>query len=685
MPKTKTIKQLVLYTLLFLFAGITTLAQSNEAPVRVSAVHGRLALDSISAVREWKDGIAGAWLAPQAETKRRAQYAIYFTLQNDQADAGNLFLRNCDNGVTEMFVLDNLGHTISTQKTGYYISIQNKFGHDEQAFLPVHLNAGQTVNIRMLISGYNGNKPDASVSVYDTEAYYKFYKDTATTANTQEYITTFFTGAIFMMMVFFWFMYIKSRQALYGRYALYLTMQLLYGLLRIGPTTLIGYATLHYPVLKASLISPIILVAVAGYAWFINELLDLKHTRPRLYQQLKWVAICLLCYSFIDWIVFYSFPNLSFQALTFFVVRIVLVLINLYILFSVAVFVKSSIKKYYIIGNSFFLLFGVLAGFKEINAIFSGTYFASLNNANWYMIGILLECIFFAFALGIRIKELQQEKQKADTMLIEQMQVNEKLMREANQQLEAKVAERTAHILEQEKKIETARLLETKAAYEKQLSESRMQALRSRMNPHFLFNSLNSIKYFILKNENDTAAFYLNRFSKLLRQILEYSNHETITLQQELDTLKIYLEIESLRFDQSFHYDIRVDESIVADRVNVPPLILQPFVENAIWHGLANSDKSDKFCNVEVFRQNGHIRISISDNGIGRAAAAIIKEHKINKLNGESFGMKITEERISIFNSGSNGNLKVAVEDNVDEAELASGTTINITLQNKQT
>ncbi len=637
----------------------------------------------MSTVSEWNNGVKGNQLAVTDKTKRSQKYSIDLSLLNDYAADTSFYLRNCDNGISELIVKDARGQVLATQKTGYYSSIKERFGQDEQGFMPVTLKAGALANIQLLVSGYNGARPDMSVSIYSAEAYYKFYKDSTVTANTQEYITIFFIGSIFMMLVFFWFMYINSRQALYGRYAMYLTMQLVYGLLRIGPTTLIGYFTLQFPVLKASLISPMILVAVAGYAWFINELLDLKHQRPSLHKQLKWVSIGLWCYSLVDWLVYYTMPNLPFQATSFFIIRIVLVLINLYILFSVAVFVKSSIKKYYIIGNSLFLIFGVVAAFKEINAVFSSTYFAKLNNANWYMVGIMLECIFFAFALGIRIKELQQEKQITSKRLIEQMQVNEKLMLEANQQLELKVAERTAHILEQEKKIETATLQKTKAYYEKQLSESRMQALRSRMNPHFLFNSLNSIKYFILKNENDTAAFYLNKFSKLLRQILEYSNRETISLQQELDTLKLYLEIESLRFDQSFHYHIEVDENLLPEKIQVPPLILQPFVENAIWHGLANSDKSDKFCKVEVNKLNGNIRISIIDNGVGRAVAAIIKENKVNKLNEESFGMKITEERISIFNTGSNGKLKIAVEDNVDETELALGTTINITLQNE--
>ena len=613
------------------------------------------------------------------------QYNIGFNVQNDTGADTTYYLRNTDNGITEMTITDKSGAVLATQKTGYYTNIAERFGHDEQGFMPIRLRAGELAAVQLLVSSYNGTKAEVTAAIYSSEAYYKFYKDNTTTANTQEYITVFFVGAIFMIFVFFFFMYLKSRQALYGRYALYLGLQLVYGLLRIGPTTLIGYGSLQAPILKASLITPIILVAVAGYAWFLNELLDLKNQQPKLYQQLRWISIGLWVYSLADWLLFYSMPNLPFQSTSFFIIRIVLVFVNVYILFSVAVFVKSSIRIYYIIGNTLFLIFGVLAAFKEINNVFAGTYLAKLNNANWYMIGILLECIFFAFALGIRIKELQQEKDGATRKLIEQMQLNEKIMQEANLQLELKVAERTAHILEQEKKIEAATLMKTRASYEKQLSESRMQALRSRMNPHFLFNSLNSIKYFILKNENDTAAFYLNKFSKLLRQILEYSNHETITLQQELETLKLYLEIESLRFDQSFHYHIVVDEGLVPDSIQVPPLILQPFVENAIWHGLANSDKSDKFCKVEVNKQNGNINISIIDNGVGRAVAAIIKENKINKLNTESFGMKITEERISIFNTGSNGKLKIAVEDNMDEGLQAAGTTINITLQNSLT
>ena len=205
-----------------------------------------------------------------------------------------------------------------------------------------------------------------------------------------------------------------------------------------------------------------------------------------------------------------------------------------------------------------------------------------------------------------------------------------------------------------------------------------MQALRSRMNPHFIFNSLNSIKYFILKKENDTAEFYLNKFSRLLRLILDYTTHETITLQQELEALNVYLEIESVRFDQSFHYHIQVDETVDIDSINIPPLLLQPFVENAIWHGLANSEKDDKVCRIHISRHNGNVVMQIKDNGVGRRESARINA---NKISHNSHGLKITDERVMLFNNTNKGLLNIDVQDLKDETNEPAGTTVNITLK----
>ena len=653
-------------------------AQSPKTVIKLSDVHGISALEHF-ATTQTADGT----ILPHPDSaEAKKHYITGFSVINDFDKDTVFYLRNTDNAYTNVILKGTNGKILSTILTGYYVPINKRFGHDENGFIPLAVRTGQTVFITVDVVGYIGQKANVYCGLYTPEAYYKFYKTGYPEENTQDYLVVFFVGAIFMLMVFFCFMYLKSKQALYGRYAFYLSFQFVYGLMRLGPTTLIGYYFFHVPVLKITLLEPIVMAAIGGYIWFVMALLNLKPNHPRLFKLLKTMAVVLWIYSFVYWLVFYIDPEMKLRVPAFYVVRFLLISINIFVLWVVAAKVKSSVKTYYIIGNILFIAFSFLAGFSAAGTIFTSGYLSMLKGANWYSMGILAECIFFAFGLGIRIKELQREKNEASNRLIEQMQLNETLMQNINQQLEQKLAEGTAKILEKEKELQTATLQETKSLYEKQLSDSRMQALRSRMNPHFLFNSLNSIKYFILKNENDTAAFYLNRFSKLLRQILEYSNEETITLQQELDTLKLYLEIESLRFDKSFHYDIRVEEDIIATQINIPPLILQPFVENAIWHGLANSETDDKFCLVYVHKVNDQVMISIQDNGVGRLAAAVIKDNKLNKLNDESFGMKITQERINIFNAWSDNKLKVSVEDHENEYHEACGTTIKIIVQN---
>ncbi|PDS21631.1 sensor histidine kinase, partial [Flavobacterium branchiophilum] len=129
-----------------------------------------------------------------------------------------------------------------------------------------------------------------------------------------------------------------------------------------------------------------------------------------------------------------------------------------------------------------------------------------------------------------------------------------------------------------------------KGKLKRKISDSEMQTLRSQMNPHFLFNSLNSINSFIVQQKSREASGYLTTFSKLMRNILENSRYESITLEKELNTLKMYLEIEAVRLDHQFDYEILIDKNIELENIKIPPLIIQPFAENAIWHGLNNTN-----------------------------------------------------------------------------------------------
>lgn len=216
-----------------------------------------------------------------------------------------------------------------------------------------------------------------------------------------------------------------------------------------------------------------------------------------------------------------------------------------------------------------------------------------------------------------------------------------------------------------------------KATYEVKLAELEMEALRSQMNPHFIFNALNSIKHFILSNDKFLAAEYLSNFSRLVRQILNNSKSSIITLEEELNTLQLYLDMEKLRFSSKFEYQITVQEGLDLEEIKIPPLILQPYVENAIWHGLMHKEEKGHLI-IDVQRENGSIICSIQDDGIGRQKAMAINTK--STLKKKSFGMQITKARIDM----SSINAKSEIVDLVDQRGNALGTRVLIYIPNSK-
>lgn len=180
-----------------------------------------------------------------------------------------------------------------------------------------------------------------------------------------------------------------------------------------------------------------------------------------------------------------------------------------------------------------------------------------------------------------------------------------------------------------------------------QKAEAEMQSLRLQMNPHFIFNSLNSINSFIVEHKTNLASDYLTKFSRLMRLILENSRHETITLEKELESVKLYLLMESLRFSNAFEYKLHIDESIYEATIHVPPLIIQPFLENSIWHGLMPKNGT-RTLNLDLQLVGHALYIDITDNGIGRVKSESLKSKKTNLR--KSHGLEITKNRIHYHN-----------------------------------
>lgn len=212
--------------------------------------------------------------------------------------------------------------------------------------------------------------------------------------------------------------------------------------------------------------------------------------------------------------------------------------------------------------------------------------------------------------------------------------------------------------------------------YEIKLNELENSALRTQMNPHFIFNSLNTINSFINSNDRIQANQYISKFSKLVRLILDHSREKKIVLSDELEVAELYMQLEQIRFEQKFSYSINskdVDPSIT----EVPPLIIQPFVENAILHGLLPKGSGGQI-KVEISRKGNLLQCTIEDNGIGRAAAKKIKE--TSGFRRKSHGMEITLKRIELFNKEQGVQENVSIIDLFDEQGNSSGTKVEILL-----
>lgn len=225
------------------------------------------------------------------------------------------------------------------------------------------------------------------------------------------------------------------------------------------------------------------------------------------------------------------------------------------------------------------------------------------------------------------------------------------------------------------KENEKMQLARQKTEYEKQLAEIKLKALLAQMNPHFIFNCMNSIQAMILSDQNMQASTYLTKLSRLVRSVLENSVKTFIPLQEVIDNLKLYLELESLRFDQQFNYDILV-ENVDTYSVEMPSMLLQPYVENSIWHGLLKKE-GEKNIHLHFYIKDNHLICEMTDNGIGREKAAQLNLKKQHK----SLGTIITQEMFDTLHKIKETNYGVEIIDLYDENHFPTGTKVVVKME----
>lgn len=216
------------------------------------------------------------------------------------------------------------------------------------------------------------------------------------------------------------------------------------------------------------------------------------------------------------------------------------------------------------------------------------------------------------------------------------------------------------------------------AIIKKDLAELEMKALRSQMNPHFMFNCLNSIRNFMEANEVGKASDYLVRFSRLMRMVLENSNYKEVSLAKDIASLELYIQLEQMRYSHNFDYDISIDPGIDAENTAVPPLILQPFVENAIIHGLYNRKDKGKL-SVTIERHHEYVKYVVADNGSKLKESENVKPG-YNVYPKKSLGAGLTKDRIDLLNKSKGLKGYVNMLDTINKNNEYEGYTVEIML-----
>ena len=474
----------------------------------------------------------------------------------------------------------------------------------------------------------------------------------------------FVLGALVFALLFISLIGVWFKNDSYGYYILFLLGGILFVTIKGTQFSYLGMLSQYLGTYRASLSETLQFLFFAAYATFVIKLLHLKRY-PKLHNLARGMVAMYCCYAGAAAIYVWVTASLAVPMAWYIIARIVAFGLSIVLVIWISKVVQSPIKKFYIAGTVSFLAISFIAFIRQSNP----DTFLSAFSPVWYLqTAILIEAILFGLALGYQMYLVEKEKRSNYQSYIHQLELNEKLMHDMNEALEKTVAERTAELaVEKEKQLRTE--------YEQQITQLEMQALRSQMNPHFIFNSLASIRYQIQSGQYNSAMQYLLKFSQLLRLTLENSRKDTVTLDEELQLTRLYLDIEGYRFGDAFSYSLDIAPGVDPEEIELPPLLLQPYAENAIKHGLMESQQAQKKIVISVQESPDGYAISIEDNGIGRAAAQARKQAA--NLQHSSLGMQITSERMKVFTRKYGHALEATIED-IEQQEQAAGTRVII-------
>ncbi len=412
------------------------------------------------------------------------------------------------------------------------------------------------------------------------------------------------------------------------------------------------------PLLHDIIFSMFVYLIPVLYSFFIGSMLQLNVYFKKGWLIVKFLAaMCIIQMTLqLLEVRFGWFPfNLDYYGIL--LTPFAIVLLNI-VLLVLVVKSKNPVKWFLFAGIVSLLVLWCLPLLKPYSppTDMNNEFFLIINfPVTFLMFGLAIEAICFSFALTYRSKLVLIEKNN--------------LQKNYNEQLQSALQQRSTEL-------ETQKIKQIKTEFETKIAETEMTALRAQMNPHFIFNCLNSIKLYTLENDSQTASEYLTKFSQLIRLVLENSRSEKVSLQRELETLKLYIELEAMRFKNKVSFRINVVPHIDQQYIEIPPLLLQPYVENAIWHGLMHKPEGGTIT-IDIQQPSEYLlHIEISDDGIGREKA---KEYKSKSATRQkSFGLKMTSERLEAINHIYQIKTEVKIVDLLDAHGSVAGTNVII-------
>lgn len=469
-------------------------------------------------------------------------------------------------------------------QAGFEKPISSRPFQQNPYLIPLSLNPGRWFEISVL------TRPFVQVP-YPMEAQLKSYDHERNAYNAsmiRQWDYNMYMAAVLLILLFLslfaGLQYLQNRDKAFLYYALYLLGMFSYFLrmyeYQFHRPVLWGFLERGYPLSEAlsSMISWFL------YTLFAMSFLSLTAKDGRLYLLLRWGMRLFPLYIVIHLFVEFVLKDPALSATLFTAVRVLLMFYTIYAIIEV-VLLKHRLGVYLAGGTIALFLGGSVALLLSFTTRFTPEEL--LRHPYFYMqTGVLVEALFFAMGLGFKLKLARDEKNRAQEALIQKTR--------------------------------------EESAMKQQLNTAKIQALKAQMNPHFLFNAMNSIQHFITINDKGSAIRYLSKFAKLIRQTLDHSTQEKVSLAGELEVLKNYMDLEGLRLAKGFDYEIKMDAAIDPDEVYIPQLLIQPVVENAIVHGFKTAGTRGNL-QLSFALDGADLRVVVRDNGIGRAAAAQLK------------------------------------------------------------